>query len=56
LQEDAIAVHTIDSAFCEFNFVPRSMDEMSTPAAVVAMFQDLGLKDRWAINQETLGR
>ncbi len=49
-------MHKIDSNFCEFRFVPRSMDELGTTAAVVAVFRDLGLKERWSINQETLSR
>lgn len=32
------------------------MEELKTSAAVVAVFQDLGLKERWSINQETLSR
>lgn len=49
-------MHKIDSHFCEFRFIPRSMEELGTPAAVVEVFHDLGLKERWAINQETLSR
>lgn len=49
-------MHKIDSKFCDFRFVPRSMEELSTPAAVVAVFHDLGLKESWSINQETLSR
>jgi hypothetical protein len=36
--------------------VPRSMEELQTPAAVVAVFHDLGFMERWSINQETLSR
>ena len=49
-------MHKIGSDFREFHFVPRQMDEMRTPAAVVAVFHDLGMKDRWPISQETLSR
>lgn len=54
LHEDNM--HNIDKNFCEFQFVPRSMEELQTPAAVVAVFHDLGLMERWSINQETLSR
>ena len=56
LQEESFNMHKIDSNFCEFRFVPRSMDELGTAAAVVAVFRDLGLKESWSINQETLSR
>lgn len=56
LQEESFDMHKIDSHFCEFRFIPRSMEELGTPAAVVAVFHDLGLKERWSINQETLSR
>lgn len=56
LQEESLDLHKIDPSICEFRFVPRSMDEMRTPAVVVAVFHDLGLKERWSINQETLSR
>ena len=54
LHEDNM--HNIDKNFCEFQFVPRSMEELQTPAAVVAVFHDLGFMERWSINQETLSR
>lgn len=56
LQEESMNMQKIDINFCEFRFVPRSMEELKTSAAVVAVFQDLGLKERWSINQETLSR
>ena len=58
LQEQSFDLHktAIDGDFCQFRFVPRSMDEMTTSAAVVAAFQDLGLKESMSINQETLSR
>ena len=56
MQEEASCVHKIDSKFCEFGFIPRSMNEMDTPAAVIAVFQDVGLKGKWSISHETLGR
>jgi len=55
LQEESLVVDGRDQ-FGEFHFIPRSMDESNTPAAVVAVFQDLGLKERWSINKETLSR
>lgn len=56
LQEQSFDLHKIDGDFCQFRFVPRSMDEKTTSAAVVAAFHDLGLKERLSINQETLSR
>ena len=54
LHEDNM--QNIDTNFCEFQFVPRSIEELQTPAAVVAVFHDLGLMEKWSINQETLSR
>lgn len=59
LLEEALVLDSVDdgsSPLSEFYFVPRSMDEFRTPAAVVAVFNDLGLKERWSINKETLSR
>jgi hypothetical protein len=54
-------VLNIDPKFCEFDFVPRSMSSLQgkrneTPSAVISIFEDLGMIERWSINRETLAR
>lgn len=55
ISEQTISVNDV-ADFCEFTFIPRSMNESQTPAAVIAIFYELGLVERWSITRETLSR
>ena len=34
-------VHKFDGRFCDFDFVPRTMSEAETPAAVLSVFKEM---------------
>ncbi|XP_065343189.1 cGMP-dependent 3',5'-cyclic phosphodiesterase-like [Cloeon dipterum] len=50
------AVPTLNEQFCSFEFFPRDIPDDETPALVLAMFDDLGLTQRWRIRRDVLAK
>ncbi|XP_059476032.1 cGMP-dependent 3',5'-cyclic phosphodiesterase-like [Neocloeon triangulifer] len=49
-------VPSLDENFSSYYYVPRDIPVDNTPSIVLAMFEDLGLSQRWRIGQEVLAK
>ena len=50
------SVARYSSSFTAWEYFPRELEERRWPAAVLAMYEDLGLVERFRIERSTLAR